>query len=234
MRTIIGLTGVKTSGKSTAFNLLKEQIPGLIEIQLAKKLKDVCASVLGIERDSFDNPDKKEVLLDTPIYLDRRNVTEMIEAFGFKVEDGRAYDALVRPHIGTVLESPRRVAQYVGTEVLRALDEGIHCIGATMGLPENGIFVVTDMRFTNEFDYFKKNYSENFYPFHIQSNRAEAAGAGEMHPSERQVLETAKKCKRIENNGTIQELKGKLLIELEDLLVEPTPAAFKATGFDHG
>lgn len=214
MKTIIALTGVKFSGKTTAFNIVKEQIPDVIEIQLAKKLKDECARVFNIDRPLFDDPARKELSLEMPVYLDAKNVSDLIRAYGVEPD----YDTHVRPHVGMVLESPRRVAQYIGTEVLRTVSEDIHCIGATMNLPENGTFVVTDMRFPNEFAFFKANYGGVFYPFHVQNNQAELAGAKDMHPSERLVLETAKNCKPIPNNASIPEFRELVLKELQGVL----------------
>lgn len=214
MKTIIALTGVKFSGKTTAFNIVKEMIPEVIEIQLAKKLKDECARVFKIDRPLFDDPMRKELSLETPVYLDSANITELIRSYGVEPN----YDVHVRPHIGMVLESPRRVAQYIGTEVLRTVDEDIHCMGATMNLPENATFVVTDMRFPNEYKFFKNNYGGVFYPFHVQNNQAELAGAQDMHPSERLVLETAKNCKKIPNNASIPEFAELVKAEVRDVI----------------
>lgn len=216
MRTIIALTGVKFSGKTTAFNIVKELIPGTIEIQLAKKLKDECARVFKIERSLFDDPARKEQSLEMPIYLDAKSVSDLIRSYGIEPD----YDTHVRQHVGMVLESPRRVAQYVGTEVLRTVGEDIHCIGATMNLPQDATFVVTDMRFPNEYAYFAKNYGEVFYPFHVQNNQAELAGAKDMHPSERLVLETAKNCKPIPNNSSIAAFKALIETELREVLAQ--------------
>ena len=213
MKTIIALTGVKTSGKSTAFNFVKEAYPEVREIQLAKRLKDACSDVLGIERDAFDNPAKKEVALETPVYLDQAKVESLIRYFGFEPD----YDKHVRAHVGTVLETPRRAAQYVGTEILRAVDPDVHCKGSVLGLPEDGLFVVTDMRFLNEYDFFAKNYKFEFFPFYIQSDRAEF-NATDMHPSERQVLEVAKLCKKLPNNGSMEDLKAMVLEEISSVM----------------
>jgi hypothetical protein len=222
MKTIIALTGVKFSGKTTAFNFLKEIMPSqspLIEIQLAKKLKDECSRVFKIERNLFDDSKLKEVSLEMPIYLSATDLTDLIRSYGVEPD----YDTHVRPHVGMVLESPRRVAQYIGTEVLRTVNEDIHCMGATMNLPENGTFVVTDMRFPNEFNFFNKNYGECFHPFYIQNNQAELAGAQDMHPSERMVLVTAKRCKMIPNNSSISDFKATLLSLIEtEFKKEPT------------
>jgi hypothetical protein len=212
MKTIVALTGVKTSGKTTAFNFIKEAYPDVVEIQIARKLKDVCASVFGVDRALFDDPARKEVELETPVYLTRKNIEAAIEAYG-KVSD---YDRHVRPHVGKVLESPRRLAQYIGTEVLRNVDLDIHCIGAVMDLPEDGFFVVTDMRFLSEFDFFKNNFAAEFFPYYIQSNRAEET-ATDPHPSEREVREVAKKCKPVPNNGGMAEFRLRILDEVESL-----------------
>lgn len=212
MRTIMALTGVKTSGKTTAFNFVKEAYPDVWEIQLARKLKDECSRVFGVERVLFDDPARKEVELETPVYLNRKNVEAVIESYG-KVPD---YDKHVRPHVGKVLESPRRLAQYIGTEVLRNVDTDIHCIGATMDLPTEGLFVVTDMRFVSEFDFFKNNFAAEFFPFYVQNNRAEET-ATDPHPSEREVRDVAKRCKAIHNNGSMAEFRVKILNEVNDL-----------------
>lgn len=219
MRTILAFTGVKFSGKTTAFNIIKDKYPYVQEIQLAKKLKDECAKVFKIDRPLFDDPKLKEVSLETPIYLTKENVTQIIQAYGVQPD----YDLHVRQHVGMVLESPRRVAQYIGTEVLRTVSEDIHCIGATMDMKPSGLYVVTDMRFPNEYNFFKKNYNSEFFPFHIQNNQAELGGAGDMHPSERQVLETAKNCKKISNNASLSDLQETVLTEVEEV--------FKSIGF---
>jgi hypothetical protein len=215
MKTIIALTGVKTSGKTTAFNFLKELYPNFVEIQLAKKLKDECARVFGIERALFDDPARKESALEMPVFLDRKNVEKVIESYGQTPD----YDKHVRQHVGVVLESPRRVAQYIGTEVLRTLDPDIHCIGATMDLPANGCFVVTDMRFLNEYAFFQNNYKSEFFPFYVQSDRAEFA-ANDPHPSEREVREVAKLCKKVTNNGNLNEFKEKIETIVSGIMLE--------------
>ncbi|PWU06084.1 MAG: hypothetical protein C5B47_08115 [Verrucomicrobia bacterium] len=204
MRTIIALTGLKTSGKSTAFGFIKEAYPEVVEIQLARKLKDESSRVFGIPRDAFDNPSLKEVPLEMPVFLDRARIEAMIRAFGFEPD----YDKHVRPHVGVLLETPRRVAQFIGTEVLRNVDQDIHCRGAIMGIPDRGLFVITDMRFLSEFEFFSG--TSGFYPFYIQSDRAEM-GAIDMHPSEREVLKVAERCTRISNNGSLNDLKQRVL-----------------------
>lgn len=213
MKVIIGLCGLKTSGKTTAFEAIKTAFPQAQEIQLAKRLKDACSECLGIPRNYFDDQAFKEEPLEDPIYLDKQNVEAIFAFFGHTSVD---YDKYVRPHVGTVIETPRKAAQYVGTEVLRTIDPQIHCNGAVMDLPEDGLFVLTDMRFPNEYEYFN-DYDCAFYPFYIQNNRAEAS-SGDMHPSERLVLDTAKHCEHITNNDSIISFQQKVVQRVNKIL----------------
>lgn len=217
MRTVIAFTGLKTSGKTTAFDMVKQIYPDAIEITLAKKLKDESARVFNIPRNHFDDQEFKEVPFETPVYVEAHHVYNLIQSYGFAKEE-IDFDTLVRPHIGQVLDSPRRVAQYVGTEILRNVDTDIHCKGATMGLSEEGLFVVTDMRFPSELEYFRDKFDCDFNPFYIQSYRAEAAAGGDMHPSERQVLVTAKSCTLLENNKTIREFQDKVAETVQEVV----------------
>lgn len=208
MRTIIGLTGAKGAGKSTSFGLLMEMIPGLQEITLANRLKNASSEALGIPRDDFDNPKVKEKELDTPVCFTQEQVRAIIQYFGETPD----FDRHVRQHIGKILHTPRQVAQYVGTEVLRNVDEQIHCKGSVLGLPETGIFVVTDMRFWNEYHFFAENPEVRFIPVYIANSVAESKAALDSHVSEKYVLEIARKCEQIDNNGSFQALRDQLQV----------------------
>lgn len=220
MRLFLGITGVKESGKTTSFNFIKAAYPEVIEVTLAKKLKDVCAEVLGIPRNAFDDQALKEKELLRPVCLTQANLEALIQAFGYTPD----YDRHVRPHIGVVLDTARLAAQYVGTEVLRAVDENVHCVGATRDLPEEGIFVVTDMRFPNEYNFFKSRYPETFYPVYISNYAAEARLGPSPHASERYVLSLANQCDRVDNNGTKEELRERILTQFRRVREAETQA----------
>ena len=195
----VGFTGVKESGKTTAFEAIKKKYPQVEEVMLAKKLKDTCAEVLGIPRNYFDDQAFKEVLLDNPVYLSEDLVKGLYESYDLTVD----YEQFVRPHIGKLLHTPREAAQYVGTEVLRAVDPDIHCNAAIKFVPDAPVYIVTDMRFWNEFDFFNGNSEIEFSSFYIQNNKAEAKLGPNPHASEKFVLEIGKKCEyKIANDGT--------------------------------
>ena len=201
---IMAFTGVKGSGKTTASGFLKELCPKVTEITLAKRLKDAASLALNVDRNSMDDPKVKEKEMPEPVYLDEVNVRKIFDFFQVTPD----YDKHIRPHIGKVLHTFRQVGQYVGTEILRNFDEDIHCKGACIDVKQDGIYVVTDMRFIGEYDYFKRNYTDSFHPFYIQNHLAEVKI--DNHPSERQVLEVAKLCQKVTNNGTMDDLKRRI------------------------
>jgi len=208
MQVFIGFTGVKQAGKTTAFEFIKAKYPQVVEIPLASRLKDVCAEVFEIPRNYFDDQAFKEVELDQPAYLTSERVEALIIKFGFTPD----FDAHIRSHIGVVLGTPRKIAQYVGTEILRNVDTNVHCRGCVMDLPQDGIFIVPDMRFPNEYSFFADTYGANFFPFYIANIKAEANAGMDPHPSEKYVLDIAKNCTKIDNNNNLESL-NKLIVE---------------------
>ena len=210
-RTVIGLAGVKTSGKSTAADMVKKLVTGDIsESALAGKLKDVCAEVFGLTRDHFDNQDIKEVpFADGPKILTADNIFDILWNFNVHMEQGE-FTEKYSEVIGTELETPRKIAQIVGTEVLRATgDEDIHC--KNMPMNESGITIVSDLRFPNEFAYFHNNPDINFVPLYIQRDEAEAFVTEDSHPSEKCVFEFSGKCNKINNNGDLEDLNTEIV-----------------------
>lgn len=214
MKTIIGLTGVKGSGKTTCFNFIQKACPSASEIMLAGKLKDVCAETFELPRSVFEDPAVKEKELDKLVVLDAHNLSFLINKFGQPFNT----DAHIRPHLNKVLHTPREVAQYIGTEVLRSVDDLIHCKGAVMDLPEDGIFVVTDIRFWNEFDFFADQKDIQFVPFYISNYAAETVAAKDTHASERYILEIAKKCEKLDNNGSMEDFQNMVVNAFERVL----------------
>jgi hypothetical protein len=210
MKVVIGLAGVKTSGKSTAADIVKEVIGGNIsESALAGKLKDVSGEVFGLTRDSFDNQDVKEVpFKDGPKILSRDHVFSILFKFNAGMTQGE-FNEKYNSIIGMELETPRRIAQVVGTEVLRATgNEDIHC--ENMPMNESGVTIVSDLRFPNEFAYFSEREDIMFIPLYIQRDEAEKHVTEDSHPSEKCVFEFSGQCRKINNNGSLQDLKTEI------------------------
>lgn len=217
MRHFICLTGVKQAGKSTFASIAKELDSTVIELAIADKLKNACAKVFDVPRSHFDLSEFKEKDLDQYAYLDTDNISAVIKEFGVTPK----FDRDVRPHISMVLENPRRIAQYFGTEILRSIDPQIHCLGTVNGLPEDGIFIVTDMRFPNEYDFFTSQPGSS-NTVYVHNARAEAESAKDGHVSEKFIKEIGAKCMwKLENNFSLKTYESDVRALLKVLLRKP-------------
>ena len=164
-KVVIGITGVKTAGKNTVCDMFKKYIPNVEEVALAKKLKDVCAEVFDKPRDSFDCQVLKEKNFDSPITLNERHISEILVKFGHNTTISKTKEDF-KEILSMELDSPRRIAQIVGTEILRSLgNPDIHC--EKMEMSDKGVSIITDIRFENEFEFFSKRYL-NFIPIYVQ------------------------------------------------------------------
>lgn len=205
---IIAFCGSKGSGKSTSATLFKE-LSGLQteEIAIAGHLKEVSSHVFGVEYDKFINPSLKEVELETYIVLDAKSVQAVLTQFFVADYD---FDKIVRPHIGRVLRTPRALLQYIGTEVLHAVDPLIHVKAAIQKKDKSKMTVITDLRFAAEFDYFNTSSPFMFMPVYVKNSAAEVAASADAHPSERQFEQFKTRCRLLDNEGSMSELGDKI------------------------
>lgn len=212
-RIIVAFAGSKGSGKTTAFSEVESTLKNVKEITLAGTLKQACCDVFGFDKDRLFDQAYKEAYLDETVILDQKNLEKLTSYFNVEVD----YDKHIRPHVGKTLDTVRETLQYVGTEVLHPIDKLIHVKAAVTQLPEEGIAVITDLRFEQEFDYFNDNFDE-FFPFYIKNNNAELAASGDKHPSETQLHNFKHKCKLIDNNNSIGDFRKAVVNEVKSLL----------------
>ena len=199
---IIGLIGVKQSGKSTTTKLIKKYFPSAEESALADKLKNTCADVFGLKRDQFDLQSLKEIPFNQPIVLTEAKINSIINAFNIKGVDIKKKCINV---INMELTSPRHIAQIIGTEVIRQVGKpSVHC--ENVDLTKSRVMIISDVRFKNEFDYFNNKNKFDFIPLYIQRKEAEDKVNENSHQSEKEVFEFRDKCVKLDNNGTITDL----------------------------
>lgn len=203
---IVAFCGAKESGKSTSASMFKDLINSLTEeVAFAGHLKVVCSEVFGIEMKYFLDTKLKESELDNYIRLTK----EYVEAIFAKFEITEYnYDQHIRPHLGQVFDTPRKLLQYVGTEVLHPLDKLIHVNFALKKINPNVITLVTDLRFPQEFDALYGR--EDFLPVHVHNLKAELAAEADSHASERGWQKFKDRCIVLDNNGTIGDLSENL------------------------
>lgn len=212
---LMAFCGSKGAGKDTSANLVKELYTGKVEsLSLAGHLKSVCSKVFGVDMKYFTDPKLKEVELDTYIVLKASNLRYVFCDFGIDLVD---YDKLIRPHMSKVLETPRQLLQYIGTEVLHPVDPLIHVKLMMKNKDPKALTLITDLRFENEFNYFKSQTQFKFKPYYVSNLNAEAAASGDMHPSERDLQKFKNLCVKIDNNGSISDLRNKLKVIIESL-----------------
>lgn len=202
MRRIIALSGAKGSGKTTAFDLIKKHRPDAYEVTFAGKLKEVCAQAFNIPLETFHRPDLKEKPFKRPLKITSRNLLDCVSAFGLSIP----LDQLGKQS-QTEIDSPRKLLQFIGTNVLNKIDPNVHMDNLLNNLPESGIIVVTDMRFMTEFERLT-GMGANVY--HIDNERAEDDSKHDNHPSELQRHAFKDKCVRLDNNGSFEDLEKKI------------------------
>jgi len=210
-KTIIGLVGVKQSGKSTATNIIKKYFPFAEESALADKLKNTCADVFELKREQFDLQELKEVPFKTPIILTEEKIKDILESFKIK---GVNIKITCKNVINMELTSPRHIAQIIGTEVLRQAGKpSVHC--DNVDLTKSNVMIISDVRFHNELDYFNNKDKFDFIPLYLHRKLAESKVTEKSHQSEKEVFEFRDKCLKLDNNSTLEDLERQILCVLQ-------------------
>lgn len=215
---IIGLTGNKGAGKTTAFNFIKAKYPDIIELQLAKYLKEVCSIVFETDIKYFEDSHFKELVINPAFPHFQLTLTSLpliYELYGLKL---RTSD--FRKHLNAGFWTPRQVLQYVGTEILREREPTIHIrkMVESIQFQTSQNYIITDIRFINEYNTLKTMLDDKlgFDMIYIQRDEAEAK-AGD-HKSESEIKEIAKNAKIVNNNNGLEELKERVLQTAENVL----------------
>jgi len=150
---VLGLTGLKFSGKDTLARYISKHRLEARTYSFASKLKLTCMEVWGEDLPEegyvFDDPDLKEVKFEKPIHIDRKLKT-LQKVLGVTLDQR-----------SLVAQTPRQLMQYVGTEYVRSMhptywtDFLFHQIQKEQ--PSLHRFViVSDVRFDNEGDLVRK------------------------------------------------------------------------------
>lgn len=204
MKKIIGITGLKGSGKDTIGDIICKNFD-FQKVAFADKLKDI-VSVL------FDW-DRKMLSGFTP---EDRAIREQPDEFWSKKFEKEF--------------TPRMALQKIGTEVMRNnLDKSIwvYCLERKL-INENSNFVITDVRFRNEIEMIKRlggtiirvergerpewwNLAGEFNTLNLNDYNGKFLLLMKVHNSERDWIDIDKPVKIFENNGTIEDLEKEVV-----------------------
>lgn len=212
MLRVLVLVGFKESGKSTFFDVASSIVP-CQEIMLASRLKRACSKAFGVSEDDFTDQNKKEnqAVFDEKIggdestLFDEAKLREVLRVFDLLTEDN-VQKCLHTT--GVKLETPRRMAQYVGTEVLRNnIDSDIHIKTAIPDMDSSKLNIVTDGRFPNEIDYFVNSSEMKATTIFILRPDKVPADLKNIHPSESHILSLGANCNHTLRNENYEEYK---------------------------
>lgn len=204
MKKIIGITGLKGSGKDTIGDIICKNFD-FQKVAFADKLKDV-VSVL------FDW-DRKMLSGFTP---EDRAIREQPDEFWSKKFEKDF--------------TPRLALQLMGTEVMRNnLDKNIwvYCLERKL-INEDGNFVITDVRFRNEIEMIRRlggsiirvergerpewwNLAGEFNTLNLTDYNGKFLPLLKIHNSERDWIDIDNPKIIFENNGSLEDLEKKIV-----------------------
>jgi hypothetical protein len=192
---IISLCGFIGSGKGTVGDMLVEQ--GFVPLSFAGSLKDATASIFGWERALLEG--------DTAVSREFRETKD--EFWSTKL----GYEV-----------TPRKVLQKFGTDCVRNhFFDDIWIASLERKITQHANVVITDVRFSNEIDFLytlnsklvqidRKETRPKWY-YLLEHNKAQLHVLSSVHPSEYDWFGNKHIEHVVDNDGSIEELKEKIL-----------------------
>ena len=210
---VIGIVAPKEAGKTTTTNMISEFVD-CRESSFADKLKNVSSSAFGIERKHFDDQNLKEVPFETPMILTEERIVHILSFYVTDVKSVR-YQHL----IGTKLKSPRHIAQFVGTELLRdCVSRNIHI--ENVPIYKDTVTVISDTRFENEYEVMKDRNDIEYYPVYVYRKTAEDVARLSSHVSETELFKFKDKCYLLDNNGDLRDLEMNVKKFIDQVVIQ--------------
>lgn len=243
-----GIKSGKDTVTDITIELLKDKYPNVENRKFADKLKDMTCLMIGFTREQLEDRDLKSKPLGKEWTRYQIPTSKGYKLFDTKnkAEDylNNNWDYKYSPHnrIDKVELTPRKILLWLGTEAGREIiHPNIWCNALFADYNENSNWVISDCRFKNEVDIVKKNggyiidIKREFckrFPRHVDlvdeldkyGYKSELESVDSelystlTHSSETELVDVVKDS-IIENNGTIDELRGKIKQILIDLSI---------------
>lgn len=202
--TIIALSGRKQAGKDSAAEVLVKR-HGFTRVALADPLRELCSRVFGLSYSDFADNDKKDSEINR-IMLDYHHIDKIRDIveneWGFAID----YDSReeMEEYYGTEFNTPREILQTVGTQLIRNnVRDDIWIVLAFAKMQQIGSkVVITDCRFPNEREAFKKAGAT------LCLIKRDSGNASESHESERSLGKEEDYDVVFDNNATLHEFQS--------------------------
>ena len=202
---IIGIGAKKQAGKDTSADILVKEL-GFKKMSFAAPLKDICSLIFDMPIKSFY--ENKEDILTPKVVLTADHIEKLlIQLFPydtFIVKDKRKL--LLDNCLGKEFSTPREILQYVGTDMARKyINDSIWVNILVQDMNNYNKIVIPDMRFSNERDLISSLDGKVVL---IKRNGVDETDG---HISENDLGTEDDYDIVIENNGTLEELKERVL-----------------------
>lgn len=156
--TIIALAGKKRVGKDTFGDILTKKYE-FTKIAIADPLRNLCARVFYMDPAMFLDDDKKDAPMNrvTLDFHDIDAIRVIVETeWGYQISEEMRNE--MEEYHGVEFNTPREILRFIGTNLIRrCVSDNIWLELAAAKIKETGgKIVVTDCRFENEREFFRK------------------------------------------------------------------------------
>lgn len=219
MTKLISLSGNMGSGKDTIAAMINDARPEAQSYAFADHLKQISIEIFGLSHEQVHG-DKKEIEFKKPILLSAALIMEIKNWVVLRNSNYMLVDIEELKNMAlrgeTTFKTPRKVMQYLGTEILRDHFSKTYHIDQVMKRikdeqPE--IAIITDARFPNERTFMKEQGATTV----LITGRTRddfKEGGFYKHASESEMGSPEDYSFWVDNTGTLAELRNKVIDEL--------------------
>lgn len=155
---ILGLHGPAKAGKDSIADYLIDVHGWGEKISFAGNLKQMCRDIFFLSETDVETQAGKEKLFPQPKTFTQRNLGSVLYWMSRTHRDfhiPKKAISQVNSLVGTKLETPRRVLQFIGTDICRELISSYHrdIVANQIEKAPDKNYVITDIRFPNEGDF---------------------------------------------------------------------------------
>ena len=201
------------SGKDTASTYLKDKY-GFKVLAFAENLKEFCFEHLGLSKEQLYTQEGKATKLSTPIVYDERVHGKLI-LWMRSYSPTTILDDGGGALLGHVMNSPRDVVQFIGTDAMRKYNPNYHLECCFDRLVPGYDYVISDARFQNEVEGVIEKGG-----LCVELTRDSSIPGGQkntMHASEISLSGWRGWFSRVNNTGSIEDFHYRLDLLMEEI-----------------